>query len=348
MVRSALSFMQFIVSTLEQKYVANNGKKTMHLLNTIKQYLFKYLRGFSPPLEKTYEKTTVLQSLLIAKSNRSKERVKCLSEVEFSGFSQWGEDGIIDWLIEKLPEIPKTFIEFGVEDYRESNTRLLLHLRNWRGFVMDGSAEHISNIKRQDVSWRYDLTASCAFIDRENITQLIAASGLSGNIGLMSVDIDGNDYWVWQAIDTVNPAIVVCEYNAVFGDLHQISVPYQADFQRTHAHYSNLYFGASLPALMELANQKGYVFIGTNSNGCNAFFVQKDLAPAVMNSITEIKAFPSSIREARDSAGNLSFARGIERVEIIRHLPVFDFKTKSIRLLGDIGNLYSSEWLQES
>ena len=304
------------------------------------------LRRLIAPSEPLLEKQIVLTSLVLARFNRAKERLGKLSESEFSGFSQWGEDGIIDWLIERLPGLPHTFVEFGVEDYRESHTRLLLHLRNWRGLVMDGSAENINNIQNQDIYWRYDLTAKRAFIHRDNVNELIAQAGFKNDIGLLSIDIDGNDYWVWQAIDVVNPAIVVCEYNAVFGDLHQISVPYLADFQRTHAHHSNLYFGASLPALIELANQKGYVFIGTNSNGCNAFFVRKDLAPAVTNSITEITSFPSSIRESRDSKGQLTFSRGNERIEIIRHLPVFDFETKSTRLLGDIGNLYSAKWLQ--
>jgi len=312
----------------------------------IKTYLFGRLRGLLIPPENNYEKSSVLQSLIIAKTNSSKYHIKCLSDVEFSGFSQWGEDGIIDWLVEQLPGIPRTFVEFGVGDYRESNTRMLLNLRNWHGFVMDGSAEHIANIKGQEVSWRFDLTAQCAFVDRDNINQLLGASGMSGNVGLLSIDVDGNDYWVWQAIETVSPAIVVCEYNAVFGDLRQISVPYQGDFQRTRAHHSNLYFGASLPALTELANQKGYVFIGTNSNGCNAFFVGKDVAPAVIDSITEITSFPSSIRESRDTSGQLTFSRGNERADIIKHLPIFDFESKSVRVLGDIGNLYSARWLQ--
>lgn len=313
-------------------------------MNFIKKYLLGKLHGYLRSLEKSHERSTVLQAMMVAKANREKPRIKNLSDVEFSAFSQWGEDGIIDWLIEKLPDIPKTFIEFGVEDYRESNTRLLLYFRNWRGLIIDGSTEHIENIRKQDIFWRFDLMATPAFIDRDNITQLIGASGLSGKIGLLSVDIDGNDYWVWEAIDTVSPAIVICEYNAVFGDLHQISVPYQADFQRTHAHHSNLYFGASLPALIELAKQKGYLFVGTNSNGCNAFFVQRDLAVAVISSLAEVKAFPSSIREARDSTGQLMFPRRSKRREIIRHLPVFNFKTKSIQLLGDFTELYSPAW----
>jgi len=277
--------------------------------------------------------------------NRRKNRIRYLADVEFCGFSQWGEDGVIDWLLEKLPGIPETFVEFGVEDYRESNTRLLLFLRNWRGLVMDGSDAHVRRIQAQDIYWRYDLTAKCAFIERENINKLIASSGMQGDIGLLSVDIDGNDYWIWQAIDVVRPIVVVCEYNAVFGDLHRISVPYQPDFQRTRVHHSNLYFGASLPALIHLGEQKGYRFVGTNSNGCNAFFVREDHAAAVVGALDEARSYPSRFREGRDASGQLTFARGAERVSVIRHLPVVDFSTGQLRPLMELGDLYSPAWL---
>lgn len=317
----------------------------MQLFKWIERNIYDRINGNLNEITKNQTKSIVLQSLSIARDNRKKKRIKSLLDVEFSGFSQWGEDGIIDWLFERLAGIPTTFIEFGVQDYRESNTRLLLHLRNWRGLVIDGSENHISKIRRQEVFWRHDLTAICDFIDCANINQIITSSGLSGPIGLLSVDIDGNDYWVWQAIDAVSPAIVVCEYNALFGDIHSLSVPYRADFQRNKAHYSNLYFGASLPALIDLSEQKGYVFVGTNSNGCNAFFVRKDFESVAMEAIVEIKAFPSFFREARDSYGQLTYVRGRERVEVIKHLPVYDFKTKTTCSLGDLGNLYSSTWL---
>jgi hypothetical protein len=209
----------------------------MKVINEMKRRFLQRLRSMVSPLELNSERQLILQCLLAAKMNRSLARIRVLDDAEFCGFSQWGEDGIIDWLVEKLPGIPWTFVEFGVANYRESNTRLLLFLRNWRGLVMDGSKEHVSDIQRQDIYWRYDLTAKCAFIDRDNINELIAKADFRGDIGLLCVDIDGNDYWVWQAIDVVSPVIVVCEYNAVFGDRFQLSVPYQADFQRTRAHH---------------------------------------------------------------------------------------------------------------
>lgn len=311
----------------------------------MKKFIQNSLRTLASPLSRDIESGVVLQCLSVAHMNRRKDRVKSLADVELCGFSQWGEDGIIDWLLEKLPGIPETFVEFGVEDYRESNTRLLLFLRNWRGLVMDGSDAHIKSIQTQDIYWRYDLTAKCAFIDRENINKLIESSGLQGDIGLLSVDIDGNDYWIWQAIDVVRPVVVVCEYNAVFGDVHRISVPYQPDFQRTRAHHSNLYFGASLPALIHLGEQKGYRFVGTNSNGCNAFFVRNDRADVIVGALDEARSYPSRFREGRDVSGQLTFARGAERVSVIQHLPVVDFSTGQPRPLMELGDLYSPAWL---
>ncbi len=143
----------------------------------------------------------------------------------------------------------------------------------------------------------------------------------------------------------VSPVIVVCEYNAVLGDVHRISVPYQVDFQRTSAHYSNLYFGASLPALIHLGEQKGYRFVGTNSNGCNAFFVRADHAPAVVDAIEEIRSYPARFREARDVNAQLTFARGVQRADTIRHLPVVDLATGQTRPLAELGDLYSHAWL---
>ena len=318
----------------------------MPQISELKNRLLGRLREIASAPEHHVERQLLVQCLLIAKMNRSVTHLRTLSDAEFCGFSQWGEDGIIDWLVERLPGIPRMFVEFGVEDYRESNTRLLLKLRNWHGLVMDGSLKHITDIMRQDIYWRYDLIAKCAFIDRENVNDLIASSGVSGEIGLLSIDIDGNDYWVWQAIDVVKPVIVVCEYNALFGDLRCVSVPYQPEFQRTRAHHSSLYFGASLEALIDLASQKGYAFVGTNSNGCNAFFVRNDRAADVLKAIGEVRSFPSTFRESRDALGQLTFARGESRVEVIRHLPVFDFEANATKPLADLGELYSEKWRQ--
>jgi hypothetical protein len=199
-----------------------------------------------------------------------------LRDAEFRVFSQFGDDGIIQYLIHLLEPVEERFIEFGVEDYGESNTRFLLMNDNWTGLVIDGSREHVAHICRQDYHSRHTLTAAHAFVDRSNVNALFRDNGFTGGLGLLSIDIDGNDYWVWEAIDCVEPVVVVCEYNAVFGASRAVTVPYELTFQRTRAHPSNLYFGASLGALCLLAGRKGFAFVGANSAGNNAYFVRQD------------------------------------------------------------------------
>ena len=182
---------------------------------------------------------------------------------EYGVFSQWGEDGLIAHLVSRVPIEHRTFVEFGVEDYREANTRFLLMTQNWRGLVLDGSDAHIRAIRADDVSWRYDLDARCAFVTRDNINGLLRDAGFTGDLGLLSIDIDGNDYWVWEAIDAVSPRIVVAEYNSLFGARHAVTVPYDEAFVRGRKHHSNLYYGASIAALARLGAAKGYSLVGS-------------------------------------------------------------------------------------
>lgn len=314
------------------------------MLSFVKTSIRRMLANAIAPMQMMAERSLILQAQLATQAVRTRERLDSLDAAEFRAFSQWGEDGIIDWLVEHLPGIPRSFVEFGVQDYRESNTRLLLQLRNWRGLVMDGSLDHIADIRSQDVSWRHDLTAQCAFIDRDNINGLIVDAGFSGPIGLLSIDLDGNDYWVWEAINAVFPAIVVCEYNAVFGDRFALTIPYRADFQRSAAHRSNLYFGASIKALAVLAERKGYTFVGSTSTGCNAFFVRNDLMPALRSKIIKIGAYPSAVREARDKQGQLTFSSGTARKAIIERMPLIDIEAGVETTLATCGKIYSPEW----
>ncbi len=252
--------------------------------------------------------------------------IKTLQEAEFQAFSQFGDDGIIQYLVEKLKPLPEIFIEFGVESYKEANTRFLLMHNNWRGLIIDGDANLMAAVRRSDLCWRYDLTAVGAFITRENINDIFVKNGFTGEIGLLSIDIDGNDYWVWQAIEAVNPVIVIAEYNSVFGAERAISIPYQPDFHRHRAHFSGLYWGASLPAFCHLAEQKGYDFVGCNRAGNNAYFIRTDRNP--LPPLTAREGFVESrFRESRDAAGNLTFLSGEARLEAIRGCEVVEVST---------------------
>ena len=209
-----------------------------------------------------------------------------LEDNEFRVFSQWGEDGIIQHLLRHIKIDRKIFVEFGVEDYRESNTRFLLVNNNWTGLILDGDSTNVRNIKTSRIYWAYNIKAEHAFVTAENINELLSENGITGEIGLLSIDIDGNDFWVWRAINVVNPVIVVVEYNHRFGNQAAVTIPYDANFDRTRTAEPLVYFGASLRALCWLAERKGYAFVGCNSNGVNAFFVRKDKLPSAIRELT--------------------------------------------------------------
>lgn len=244
---------------------------------------------------------------------------------EFRTFSQWGEDGIIQFLIRNIPIDEKIFVEFGVQNYTESNTRFLLINNNWSGLVIDGSEDYINYIKNDQIYWQYNLKAVHAFITKDNINELLINNGIKGKIGILSVDIDGNDYWVWEAINVVNPAIVITEYNYRFGKDKAVTIPYQEEFVRSQAHYSMIYYGTSLKALCLLANQKNYAFVGCNSAGNNAFFVRRDLKPDFLKELTPEEGYvEGKFRESRDENGKLAFLSAEAEQKILAQLPLIE------------------------
>lgn len=262
--------------------------------------------------------------------------------VEFKVSSQWGEDGIIEHLVRNVAIEREIFVEFGVQDYREANTRFLLTNRNWAGLVMDGSAQNIASIRQDSIYWRFNLKAECAFLTRENINESIAGQGVTGDIGLLSVDIDGNDYWVWEAIDCISPRIVVAEYNALLGATAAVSVPYDPAFQRDRAHYSNLYWGCSLAALAYLGKAKGYALVGCNSAGNNAFLVRRDVLGQLPSRESPHAFCPAKFRESRNVDGTLSYLDTTKAINAVSHLPLIDV-TSGVRLsVGDLPALNSA------
>jgi len=285
------------------------------------------------PLQRQVETQSILIGRQLGEQLIKKEKIENLSEVEFKIFSQFGDDGIIQYLIKKLAISTPIFIEFGVENYQESNTRFLLMNNNWSGMVMDGSAEHISYIQRQEYYWRNNLKAVEAFVTRDNINNLLTENGISGEIGILSIDIDGNDYWVWEKLTAVNPIIVIAEYNSVFGGDQPITIPYDENFIRGKAHFSHLYWGASLPALCHLAETKGYCFIGSNSAGNNAYFIRKDKIGNLKPISAKDGYVDSQIRDSRDENGNLNYKTGSDRLAAIKGMPVINVKNNQLEKL---------------
>jgi len=182
---------------------------------------------------------------MISKKQRLKNK-------EFKIYSQNGEDGIISYIFSKIKPKDYTFVEIGAGDGHECNTATLKKLYDWQGRQIDTEF----------------------FATAENVNQLFKYQG--NEIDLLSIDIDGNDYWIWKAIKC-KPRVVVIEYNASFGH-RSITIPYDPNFKWTPASDISFYHGASLKALTKLGEEKGYVLVGCESSGVNSFFVLKKYA----------------------------------------------------------------------
>jgi hypothetical protein len=257
------------------------------------------------------ENMMILQGRALSLQNADRAPLDSLQDAEFKVFSQFGEDGILQYLIHEtgLTREEQVFVEF------------------WRGLIIDGSRKYMDRVRRSDLYWRNDITAVDAWIDRDNINQLIGDAGFHGDIGILSIDIDGNDYWIWEKIDIVNPVIVVVEWNSVFGSKHAVSIPYASDFNRATAHYSCLYWGASMRAFEELGSRKNYALVGSNRAGNNIFFVRRDRLGRLNRLSTKQAYVVSRFRESRDVNGQLNFLDGERRYDEIKNLPMVEVRT---------------------
>jgi hypothetical protein len=203
------------------------------------------------------------------------ENPLCLEQYGYKTYSQNDEDGIIEEIFNRIGTTNKRFIEFGVENGLESNTHLLFH-KGWSGLWIEGSEKYYKEIQMRfnPVIRNGRLKVINAFITKDNINGLFSSSGMRGEIDLLSIDVDGNDYYVWDAIDVVNPRAVIIEYNGKFPP----SVDWTQAYDRNHIWNWNDWQGASLKALERVGEKKGYQLVGTNYIGVNSFFVRKDLA----------------------------------------------------------------------
>lgn len=287
-----------------------------------------------PAVARELEKLRLLCGSMAAQKSRSLPADGELAEAEFKISSQWGEDGILQFLLAHVPIENEVFVEFGVQDYTEANTRFLLTNNNWKGLILDGSKEWMAAVRKSELAWRYTLSAVDAWITAENINDLIKSAGISGDIGLLSVDVDGNDYWIWKAIEVVQPRIVVCEYNSLFGPEAAVTVPYAPDFQRSQAHPSCVFYGTSIAALESLGQEKGYRLIGSNSHGNNVFFVRADLPCAIPARTARAAYRESRFRESRGEAG-LSYASFEQAKALISECEVHDVRSNKRRKLSE-------------
>jgi hypothetical protein len=197
-----------------------------------------------------------------------------LNRYEFSAFSQNGEDGIIEEIFNRIGVTNRFFVEFGTESGVETNSTYLLY-KGWQGVFMDGGEKNIKDVHKNFSSAISEgrLRAFCNFITAENIENLFKNANVPKEFDFLSIDIDRNDYYIWEAIKTFRPRVVCIEYNAVFRPGCEFIVPYEP----TAVWDGTSNFGSSIESLYKLGIQKGYKLVACCFAGVNAFFVREDL-----------------------------------------------------------------------
>lgn len=271
----------------------------------------------------------------VASNNLKKHKFDSINDTEFKVFSQFGDDGIIQYLIQNLDIKNKTFCEFGVEDYRESNTRFLLINNHWTGLVIDGSRKNIRKIKNSEYYWKYNVEALCTFVTKDNINEILQNKFGSESLGILHIDIDGVDYWIWKNLES-SPDVVIVEYNSILGTKMSITVPYEESFYRYNKHYSGLYYGASINAFNELAMSKGYVLVGGNNAGNNLYFVKKELLNEKVREVGISEAYKiQSFTEEKNKEGVSTLRKSNTGSSAIVGLDFYCTKTdKLVKFIG--------------
>jgi len=194
----------------------------------------------------------------------------------FGILSQNAEDGLT-WAIFKLAGVTnRRFVEIG-SGTNGGNSGFLAEDCGWTGMMVDASVERISKVRARFGS---QVAAVSSWVTRENVNAMITEHGFSGEVDLLSIDIDGNDFWVWEAITACSPRLVIVEYNAHFGPDRAVTVPYAEEFDR-HRFQDMRYYGTSLAALACLAVRKGYRLVAVEPRGVNAYFLRRDVCPAI-------------------------------------------------------------------
>jgi hypothetical protein len=274
------------------------------------------------------------------------DKIKYISETECKVYSQNGEDGIINYLINKLEIYKPNFIEIGVGSYIEANTRFLYERFYPKGLIIDCEKNLKEKVGSNVNLWKGDLRIVEAFVNVENIQSLISKN-CDFEVDIFSLDIDGIDYWILDEIKDIHPKIIIAEYNPIFGSKLEITVPNISNFNRKEYHYSQLCYGMSLVSLIKTMKRKNYYYVGSNSACNNAFFISNNFIKDKYFKNLIIKDLSyyvnSNIRESRNENGKLNFLTGKKRIQQIKDCKVIDLsdEKKVIVSIENLVNKYS-------
>lgn len=237
------------------------------------------------------------------------------AEIEFNVFTYQGEDGLLFNLFSHIEKVPNTFVDIGSGNCVKSNCANLALNLGWNGVFIDADKRNIAIGK----SFYHKLSLTKfnppvfmnTAVTPNNVNELIKQANISGKIGLLSIDIDGDDYWIWKAIDTINPIAVIVESKVEFAS-KELVTPCSGT-TNNYNHSGNR--GASIPALCKLAKEKGYTLVSANRPGYNLIFLSNEYLQS--SSIKELKQedvlnFPQvkSCFLSEDELKNLEFVKG--------------------------------------
>jgi hypothetical protein len=290
--------------------------------------------------ERNLSEILLQASAAINASKAARNTYKYLWDSEVRVFSQWGEDGILDYLFDITDISKPRILEFGAGNFTECNSRFTAEYRNASAYLVDMRDDLVEHTKQLEIYWRNSIFPNQDFITPESAQQhLQKARQHMGGVDVISLDIDGNDYWVLEALDLSEVSIVVCEYNPIYGATGSYTVKRDDNFDRTKAHFSWLHYGMSLKAAIDLLSNQGLVFIGSNRVGNNAFFLKDSHLKHIPFPIPNHQKLDSfvdwRVRESRDENGCLSYLSLQEAREILCDLEVINLQTeKTIKIIS--------------
>jgi len=258
-----------------------------------------------------------------------------LHDAEVKVFSQWGEDGILDYLFTRLDISKPKIVEFGVGIFQECNSRFTAEFRNASVYMVDLNKDLVKKVKESQIYWMNSLFPIIDRITPDNSSKhLDSARSLMGGIDVVSLDIDGNDYWVLKPLELDSISIVVCEYNPIYGSNISCTIERNDEFDRSIAHYSGLHYGMSLRAAISLMDCKGFIFLGTNRAGNNAFFLKKELTHLVNIELPfgeDLESFVDwRVRESRNRKGELTYLSSKDLKNEIADCLVYDISEQAV------------------
>ena len=295
----------------------------------MKNFLSKIIINFLKKIRRhsVNKLTIILAHYILLKSRSYYDKYKFIEAAEIKIFSQNGEDGIIDFIVQKLNLKKPSFIEIGVGDYSEANTRLLYEMYYGNGLIVDANKNLKKKVGQNVNLWKGNLNIIEAKVSSKNINSLLNTH-VSFPIDFFSIDIDSIDYWAINELKNKISKVFILEYNPIFGSKLEISVPNDQDFLRKNYYYSSVFFGASLMAYVKLMDRKGYYLLGVNRLRNNAFFINKDYKKnyffSKINKVNLNEATNFNYTTSRNIYGFLDYLNRRNSLNKILHLDIID------------------------